>query len=78
MQALVRASVSNSATRTQYKMDAEGFAIKVDRTGCRHSYEEGSFFRIGGMQAAKCFTCDRTIAWPIETAGKRNRLTWIA
>jgi hypothetical protein len=39
---------------------------------------EGSFFKIGGMQAAKCFTCNRIIAWSIETAGQRNRLTWIA
>jgi hypothetical protein len=59
-------------------MDPEGFALKVDRTGCRHSYMEGSFFKIGRMQAAKCFTCDRIIAWAIETAGKRNRSTWIA
>lgn len=59
-------------------MDAEGFTLKVDLTGCRHSYTEGSFFKIGGMQAAKCFTCDRIIAWSIETAGKRTGLTWIA
>jgi hypothetical protein len=59
-------------------MDAEGFKLKVDTTGCRHSYMEGSFFKIGGMQAAKCFTCNRIIAWSIETAGQRNRLTWIA
>jgi hypothetical protein len=39
---------------------------------------EGSFFRIGGMQAAKCFTCGSIVAWSIETAGKRNRLNWIA
>jgi hypothetical protein len=59
-------------------MGAEDFTLKIDRTGCRHSYVEGSFFKIGGMQAAKCFTCDRIIAWSIETAGKRNRLTWVA
>jgi hypothetical protein len=58
-------------------MDAEGFTLKVDLTGCRHSYMEGSFFKIGGMTAAKCFTCDRIIAWSIETPGSSTRLTWI-
>jgi hypothetical protein len=59
-------------------MDAKGFSLKPDLTGCRHSYMEGSFFKIGGMQAAKCFTCDRVVAWSIETAAERMRLTWIA
>jgi hypothetical protein len=59
-------------------MDAEGFTLKLDLTGCRHSYVEGSFFKIGGMTAAKCFTCDRVVAWSIETPGSCTRLTWIA
>ena len=59
-------------------MDAQGFTLKVDLTGCRHSYMEGSFFKIGSMQAAKCFTCDRLVAWSIGTAGEPTRLTWIA
>jgi hypothetical protein len=59
-------------------MDAEGFKLKPDRTGCRHSYMEGTFCKIGGMSAAKCFTCDRLIAWSIETADTPTRLTWIA
>src|ERR1700761_8327521 len=58
-------------------MDAEGFTLKPDRTGCRHSYMEGSFCTIGGMSAAKCFTCDRLIAWTIETGTPTTRLTWI-
>jgi hypothetical protein len=56
-------------------MDAEDFTLKVDLTGCRHSYVEGSFFKIGGMTAAKCFTCGHIIAWSIETAGTCS--TWI-
>jgi hypothetical protein len=59
-------------------MDAEGFTLTPDHTGCRHSYVEGSFFNIGGMSAAKCFTCDRIIAWSIETPGSCTRSTWIA
>jgi hypothetical protein len=59
-------------------MDAEGFTLKPDNTGCRHSYVEGSFFKIGGMTAAKCFTCDRIIAWSIETTCTPTGLTWIA
>jgi hypothetical protein len=58
-------------------MDAEGFKLKPDRTGCRHSYIQGSFCKIGGMSAAKCFTCDRLIAWSIETARTPTGLTWI-
>ena len=58
-------------------MDAGGFKLKPDRTGCRHSYIQGSFCKIGGMSAAKCFTCDRLIAWSIETACTPTGLTWI-
>jgi hypothetical protein len=58
-------------------MDAEGFTLKPDRTGCRHSYMEGTFCEIGRMSAAKCFTCDRLIAWSIETGTTTTRLTWI-
>jgi hypothetical protein len=67
-----------SCIRIKSQMDAEGFRLKPDLTGCRHSFMEGSFSKIGGMQAAKCFTCDRIIAWSIETAGTCTRLTWIA
>jgi hypothetical protein len=59
-------------------MDAIGFTLKPDHTGCRHSYIEGSFCKIDGMPAAKCFTCDRLIAWSIDTAGTPTGLTWIA
>jgi hypothetical protein len=59
-------------------MDAEGFTLKLDLTGCQHSYLEGSFCKIGGMTAAKCFTCGHIIAWSIETPGSCTRLTWIA
>jgi hypothetical protein len=59
-------------------MDATGYTLKPDDTGCRHSYVEGSFFKIGGMSAAKCFTCDRVIAWSIETANAPTGPKWIA
>jgi hypothetical protein len=45
------------------------YTLKPDCTGCRHSYIEGTSCKIGGMSAAKCFTCDRLIARSIETAG---------
>jgi hypothetical protein len=69
--------ISDTAIGIQAQMDAEGFTLKPDRTGCRHSYMEGSFCKIGGMSAAKCFTCERLIAWTIETGTPTTRLTWI-
>jgi hypothetical protein len=59
-------------------MNATGFTLKPDRTGCQHSFVEGSFCKIGGISAAKCFTCDRLIAWSIETLGSCTTSTWIA
>jgi hypothetical protein len=59
-------------------MDAKDVTLKPDHTGCRHSYIEGSFCKIGGMSAAKCFTCDRLIVWSIETACSPTKSTWIA
>ena len=59
-------------------MDPTGFTLTPDHTGCRHSFVEGSFFKIGGMSAAKCFTCDRLIAWSIETVDTPTSHKWIA
>ena len=59
-------------------MDAKDYTLKPNDTGCRHSFVEGSFFKIGGMSAAECFTCDRLIAWSIETVETPTAHKWIA
>ena len=47
-----------------------------DQTGCQHKYGKTSFFKIYGMQAAKCSTCGRVIAW--SDLGTPTELLWIA
>jgi len=59
-------------------MDAEGFKLRSTPQAAGIAIWEGRSSRSAAMQAAKCFTCNRVIAWSVETAGKHNRLTWIA
>jgi hypothetical protein len=53
-----------------------GVKFKPDQTGCQHKYRKGSFFKIYGVPAAKCSTCDRVVAW--FNLGTPTEWSWIA